>query len=115
MGKCFDEESCSQIIESAITKASSVLGGYVTTRVIEEAVYIDEQGKAFANNAASKCPDKDARAHIGNMIGWFSRRYTDSEKHNPNNARGRPYFCSYRDRFERMKDPQTKTWSYKPK
>jgi hypothetical protein len=49
------------------------------------------------------------------MIGWFSRRHTDSEKHNPNNIPGIPYFCAYRDRFERVKDTQTKTWSYKPK
>jgi len=59
-------------------------------------------------------PEKGARGHIGNMIGWFSRRYTDSEQHNPNNLRGRPYYCAYRDRFERVKDSRTKTWSYKP-
>jgi hypothetical protein len=59
-------------------------------------VYADNAGKAFAQYAAAKCPDKDARGHIGNMIGWFSRRYTDSEKHNPNNLRGQPYFCAYK-------------------
>jgi hypothetical protein len=79
-GKCFDEDSCSQIIEGELNKASGAFGGFVPTKIIEEVVYMDEQGKAFAESAASKCPDKDARAHIGNMIGWFSRRYTDSEK-----------------------------------
>ncbi len=71
-------------------------------------------GNAFAEHAGAKCPEEDARGHIGNMIGWFSRPYTDSEKHNPNNLRGQPYFCAYRDRFERVKDSRTKTWSYKP-
>lgn len=77
-------------------------------------MYADEDGKAFAGHAAEKCAEKDARGHIGDMLGWFSRRYTDSEEHNPNNLRGQPYFCAYRDRFERVKDTRTKMWSYKP-
>jgi hypothetical protein len=40
--------------------------------------------------------------------------YTDSENNNPNNLRGKPYYCDYRDKFERLKDPATKTWSYTP-
>ncbi|QQO53887.1 MAG: hypothetical protein N838_11490 [Thiohalocapsa sp. PB-PSB1] len=114
MGKCFDKDSCSRIIEAAIRTAHATFGGYVPTKLLEEVVYADDDGKAFAEHAAAKCPDKDAHGHIGNMIGWFSRRYTDSEKHNPNNFRGQPYFCAYRDRFERVKDSRTKTWSYKP-
>ena len=109
MGKCFDEDSCSQIIESAIRTASAIFGGFVPTKLLEETVYADNDGKAFAENAAAECPEKDPRGYIGNMIGWFSRRYTDSEQHNPNNIRGIPYFCAYRDRFERVKDTQTKT------
>lgn len=101
MGKCFDEDSCSQIIEAGIRRASAVLGGFIPTQLLEEAVYADENGQAFSEHAAAKCPDQEARGHIGNLIGWFSRRYTDSEKHNPNNVRGQPYFCADRDRFER--------------
>jgi hypothetical protein len=114
VGKCFDEHSCSRLIEAAIRTAHATFGRYVPTKLLEEVVYGDDDGKAIAEHAAAKCPEKDARGHIGNMIGWFSRRYTDSEKHNPNNLRGQPYFCAYRDRFERVKDSRTKTWSCKP-
>ena len=114
MGKCFDEVTCSQIIAEAISRANSLFGIYIPTKLIEETVYADEKGKAFAETAARKCPGKDARAHIGNMIGWFSRRYTDSENNNPQNLRGKPYYCDYRDKFERQKEPATKTGSYKP-
>jgi hypothetical protein len=113
MGKCFDEATCSQIIGEAIQRASSVCGTYVPTKVIEEAVHADAQGKAFAETAARKCQGEDAHAHIGYMIGWFSRRYTDSENNNPSNLRGKPYYCDYRDKFERQKDATTRTWSYK--
>jgi hypothetical protein len=51
-------------------------------------VYAEDDGKAFAEHAAAKCPEKDAR--------------------------GQPYFCAYIDRFDRVKDSRTKTWSYKP-
>jgi len=114
MGKCFDEDSCSRIIEAAIRTAHATFGGYVPTKLIEQVAYADDDGKAFAEHAAAKCSEKDARGHIGNMIGWCSRRYTDSEKHDSNNLRGQPYFCAYRDGFARVKDGRTKTWSYKP-
>lgn len=95
MGKCFDEDSCSRIIEVAIQRAHAACDGYVPTKLLEEAVYVDDDGKAFAEHAAAKCPEKDARGHIGNMIGFLSRRYTDSDEHNPNNLRGQPYYCAY--------------------
>jgi len=42
MGKCFDEDSCSQLIEAGIPRASAVFGGFIPTQLLEEAVYADK-------------------------------------------------------------------------
>jgi len=58
MGKCFDEDSCSQSIEAAIRTAYATFGGFVPTKRLEEVVYAGENGKAFAEHAAAKSPRK---------------------------------------------------------